>query len=53
MNPQTVIVALVVLVVLIAIFANGIRKRKNHKGGCSCGGGCAHCPGNGMCHPDQ
>lgn len=46
MNLSTIIIALIVLAVFIAIVASGIQKRG--KGGCGCG--CSGCPSAGLCH---
>ena len=40
----TIIGALIVAVVFIAIVANEIKKKKSGKGGCSCGSNCGACP---------
>ncbi len=50
MNLPTVIVASVIALVVIAIIVNEIKKRKDGKGGCSCGGSCPGCAMNGTCH---
>ena len=53
MNAPTIIVALVVLAVFVAIIWGAIRNRKKGKAACSCGscgGGCAGCPLSGKCH---
>ena len=43
MNLATILIGLLVAAAFIAIVARGIYNRKNHKGGCACGGDCAHC----------
>ncbi|MCI9668021.1 MAG: FeoB-associated Cys-rich membrane protein [Angelakisella sp.] len=50
MNLSTVLIALVVLAVFVAIVASGIRKRKRG-GGCSCG--CSGCPSARVCHGEK
>ncbi len=50
MNWPTIIVAAVVAAVFVAIVIGEIRKRKNGKGGCACGGSCGGCAMSGMCH---
>lgn len=50
MNLPTIIVAAVIGVLFVVIVACEIRKRKNGKGGCSCGGSCGGCAMSGMCH---
>jgi len=47
MNLPTAIIGLLVLVLFAAITAKLVRDKRNGKGGCSCGGDCAHC---GACH---
>ena len=51
MNAATVIVGVIVLVVLVAIVANGIYKKKHHSGGCGCN--CGGCANSEYCHPKQ
>lgn len=48
MNLPTVIIASVIGVLVIAIIARGIIKRKNGSGGCSCG--CENCGMKNSCH---
>lgn len=48
MNAPTILGALIVLAVFIAIVARGIHNKKAGKGGCSCGGDCGAC--GGCCH---
>ncbi len=43
MNWPTIIITLLIAVVFVAIMVNEIRKKKNGKGGCSCGGSCGSC----------
>lgn len=50
-NLPTVLVGLVVLWVFVTIIVRGIRKRKNGRGGCSCG--CSQCPSSDLCHPKE
>ena len=47
MWPSIVILALVAAA-LVAVVVTGIRRRKNGKGSCSCGGSCGACGMN--CH---
>ena len=47
-NFSTIIVGGVVFGVVGMVSLKLIRDKKNHKS--SCGGGCAGCPSNGMCH---
>lgn len=51
MNWPTLLIGLAVLAVFVAIVARGIYNKLHHRGGCACGGSCAGCPGNGLCHP--
>lgn len=51
MNAPTIIVALLVLAVFVAIIARAGYNKKHHKGGCSCG--CGDCPGSSFCHPHK
>lgn len=44
----TIIVAVIIAGVFLAIVINGIRNKK--KGKSSCGCGCAGCPMSGKCH---
>ncbi len=46
----TIIIAAVIAAVFVFIVVRGIRNKKQHKGGCSCG--CDACPGHAYCHPD-
>lgn len=50
MNWPTLLIALLVAVVFVAIVASEIRKRKSGKGGCGCGCGCSDCAMSGTCH---
>lgn len=45
MNLPTIIGALIVLAVFVAIVARGIYNKKHGKGGCACGSDCGHCNG--------
>ena len=48
MNVPTLIGALIILVIFVAIVGRGIYNRKHGKSGCSCGGDCGCC--GGACH---
>ena len=48
MNAPTIIAALIVLMVFVAIVVKGIYNRRHCNGGCSCGGDCGACGGG--CH---
>lgn len=50
MNWPTILIAAVVAVIFFAIVINEIRKKKQGKGSCSCGGSCGACPMGGSCH---
>ena len=50
-NLSTILVGLVVFGTFGAIVAREFRRRKQGKGGCSCG--CDQCPGHDLCHPDK
>ena len=52
MNAATIVVALLVAAVFVAIVANEIHKRKSGKGFCSCGG-CSSCALRGSCHKNK
>lgn len=43
----TIIVSAIIVAILSAIIAVGIRNRKKGKSSCSCGGSCGSC---GACH---
>ena len=45
MNVPTLIGALIILVIFVAIVGHGIYNRKHGKSGCSCGGDCDCCSG--------
>lgn len=47
-NLPTVIIALVIAAVFIAIIVRGIIKRKRGESGCGCG--CSGCPNSAVCH---
>lgn len=51
MNLPTLLIAVLVATVFVAIVTSGMRKRK--KGGTGCGCGCAGCPNAGLCHPQE
>lgn len=46
-NLPTVIIALVVAVIFIAIIVRGVMKRKRGESGCGCG--CSGCPNSAAC----
>ena len=48
MNASTVIVALIVAAIFVAIIVSQVRKKKQGKGSCSCG--CSDCSMSGICH---
>ena len=50
MNAPTIIAALIVLMVFVAIVGKGIYNRRHGKGGCSCGGSCGSCGACSACH---
>lgn len=50
MNWPTIIVAVVVAALLLAIVIAGIWKRKHGKSACFCGSSCSGCGMNGSCH---
>lgn len=47
------IVGGILLLIVVAILWNLIRKRKSGESSCSCGGGCGSCASHGMCHPSD
>ncbi|MBQ8028566.1 MAG: FeoB-associated Cys-rich membrane protein [Clostridia bacterium] len=47
----TIIVGAVVAIIFVAIVVNEIKKRKQGKGGCSCG--CSGCALKDSCHPQN
>ncbi len=49
MNLPTIIGALIVLAIVVAIIARGVYNRRHNRSSCGCG--CSDCPSNGMCHP--
>lgn len=49
MNLSTIIVALIILGIFVAIVARGVYNHKHHRSSCGCG--CDHCASHGMCHP--
>jgi len=50
-NWPTIIVASIIALIFIAIVAGEIRKRRNGKGGCSCG--CGGCAMRDACHQNN
>lgn len=46
----TIIIASIIALLVLGIIANEIKKRKNGKGGCSCG--CSSCALKDKCHKD-
>ena len=48
MNLPTIIISIIVAAIFLAIVINGIIKKKNGKGGCSCG--CSGCSMSEICH---
>ncbi len=51
MNAPTIIIAAIVALIFIAIVVSEIRKRRNGKGGCSCG--CGGCAMRDACHQND
>ena len=51
MNWQTILVAVLVAAVILAIILSGIRNKKKGKGSCSCG--CGGCAIKDSCHPKK
>lgn len=51
MNLPTLLIALVILAVFVAIIARGIHNKRKGKSGCGCG--CDSCPSSGACHPKK
>lgn len=51
MNPSTVIVGAIVLLIFLWIIIREIKNKKNGKGGCSCG--CGGCSMSDVCHPKK
>lgn len=49
MNAPTIIIALIILVIFLAIVGRGIYSKKYRKDGC--GRGCSGCPSRDLCHP--
>ena len=47
----TIIIASIIALLVLGIIVNEIKKRKNGKGGCSCG--CSSCALKDKCHKDQ
>lgn len=47
MNAPTILIALLVAAVFVAIILRGIANRKKGKSSCACGGDCGSCKG---CH---
>lgn len=52
MNVPTLIVLALVAAALAAIIYGQIRRKKQGKSSCSCGGSCGACPMSGSCHGD-
>ena len=52
MNVPTLIVLAMVTAALAAIIIGQIRRKKQGKSSCSCGGSCGACPMSGSCHGD-
>ena len=52
MNPVviSILILSVIGIAFVAVVANEIRKRKQGKGSCSCGGSCGACPVGCHCH---
>lgn len=50
MNWSTIIIAVIIAAVFIAIVVNAVRSKKKGKHSCSCVGGCSGCAMNGSCH---
>lgn len=50
MNVPTIIVAVIVALIFIAIVFNEIRNKKNGKGSCNCGSSCGGCAMRNQCH---
>ncbi|MEQ2457085.1 FeoB-associated Cys-rich membrane protein [Flavonifractor hominis] len=53
MNLPTLLIALAVLAVFVAIVARGIHNRRAGRSSCSCGGSCGHCGCGELCHPKK
>ncbi len=53
MDWPTVIVAVIVGALLLAVLTRIIVNKKRGKGGCSCGSSCSGCPMSGDCHGEQ
>ena len=49
MNLPTIIGACIVAAIVLSILRSEIKKKKEGKGGCSCG--CGDCANAGICHP--
>ena len=50
-NLSTILIALGILLICLAIVLKMIRDKKKGKSGCGCG--CSGCAMNGMCHPQN
>lgn len=48
MNVPSIIIALIIVAVFVAIVAKGIANRCQGKSGCACG--CDACAGKSICH---
>lgn len=53
MNWPTILVAVAVAAIFVAIVANEIRKKKKGISSCSCGGSCGGCAMHGSCHANK
>jgi len=49
-NLGTILVCFVLTLIVGAIVASLVKDRRAGTSSCSCAGGCAGCPSNGMCH---
>lgn len=50
MNVPSIIAALLVGAVCIAIIARAVYNKRHHKSSCGCG--CENCAGKSSCHPE-
>ncbi len=51
MNAPTIVVALIVAAIFVAIVISEIKKRKSGSGSCSCG--CSGCSMSDVCHGNK
>lgn len=51
MNAPTIIIAVIIAAIFIAIVVTGIRNKKNGKSSCSCG--CGGCAMKESCHKNK